>query len=98
MYQCKRANTPMSATISLDQDLNGKSVNQTPYRGMTHSLLYLVASRLDIMYNVWLCACIQANLKESHFMEVKRIYRYLHGNKDFGLWYPSCGNFALVDF
>ena len=94
--QCKSANTPMSATLCLDQDINGKSVNQKTYRGRIGSLLYLTVSHLDIMFSVCLCARFQANPKESHLTVVKRIFKYLHGTKDFGLWYRSCGNFALI--
>ncbi|XP_057518521.1 secreted RxLR effector protein 161-like [Amaranthus tricolor] len=98
MDQCKEVNTPMSTTLSLDQDINGKSVDQKTYRGMIGSLLYLTASRPDIMFSVCLCARFQANPKESHLTAVKRIFRYLYGTKDFGLWYPSCGNFSLIGF
>ena len=98
MDQCKTANTPMSATLSLDQDINGKSVDQKTYRGMIGSWLYLPASRPNIMFSACLCARFQANPKESHLIAVKRILRYLHGTKDFGLWYPGCGNFALIGF
>ena len=87
--QCKSANTPISATLSLNQDINGKSVDQTSYRGIIGSLLYLTSSRPDIMFSVCLCACFQANLKESHLTAVKRIFSYLHRTKYFGLWYPS---------
>ena len=95
MDQCKSANTPMSATLGLDEDINGKIVDQKTYRGMIGSLLYLAASRPNIMFSVYLCAHFQANPKESHLTTVKRIFRYLHGTKDFGLWYPSCGDFQF---
>ena len=65
---------------------------------MIGSLLYLTANRPGIMFSVCLCARFQANLKESHLTAVKRIFRYLQGTKDFGLQYPSCGNFALIGF
>ena len=84
----------MSATISLYQDLNGNNVDQTFYRGMIGSLLYLTTSRPNIMFSVCLCARFPANPIESHLTAVKRIYRYLHGTKDFGTWYPSSGDFA----
>ena len=98
MDQCKSANTPMSATLSLYRDINGKSVDQKSYKGMIGSLLYLTTSRPDIMFSVCLCAHFQANPKESHLTVVKRILRYLHGSKDFGLWYLNSGNFALIGF
>ena len=55
----------MSATLSLDQHINGKSVDQTSYRGMICSLLYSTANRPDIMFFVCLCARFLANPKES---------------------------------
>ena len=57
------------------------------YRGMISSLLYLTVSRLDIMFNVYLYARFQSCPKESHLL-VKRIFRYLSGTIDIGLWYP----------
>ncbi|KAI0519550.1 hypothetical protein KFK09_007000 [Dendrobium nobile] len=69
----------MSSTIQLDKDPSGKSVDQKKYRGMIGSLLYLTASRPDIMFSVCLCARFQADPKESHLTAVKRILRYLLG-------------------
>ena len=79
----------MSSTLSLDQDKTGKSVNQKEYRGMIGSLLYLIASRPDIMFSVCMHARFQADPKESHLVAVKRIFRYLNGTKELGLWYPK---------
>jgi hypothetical protein len=63
-------------------------------RGMIGSLLYLTASRPDIMFCVCLCARFQSCPKESHLVAVKRIFRYLLGTIDLGLWYPK---FTLLD-
>jgi len=52
MDSAKPMNTPMSSTIQLDKDPSGKSVDQKKYRGMIGSLLYLTASRPDIMFSV----------------------------------------------
>ena len=87
-----------SSGADLGKDEAGKPVDNTIYRGMIGSLLYLTASRPDIMYSVCLCARFQANLKESHLTAVKRIFRYLNGTKDFGLWYPCSNNFELVGY
>ena len=62
-----------------------KSVDQTKYRGLIGSLLYLTASRLDIMFAVSLCARYQANPKESHFKAAKRILKCLKGTSTVGL-------------
>ena len=98
MDNAKEARTPMSSTLSLNHDTNSKSVDKKEYRGMIGSLLYLTASRPDIMFSVCLCARFQANPKESHLTAVKRILRYLKGTKDLGLWYPKNGSFDLVGY
>ena len=51
MEEAKTMKTPMSSSIKLDMDEKGKSVNSTMYRGMIGSLLYLTASRPNIMYS-----------------------------------------------
>ena len=48
------------------------------------------------MYSVCLCARFQAYPKESHLNTVKRIFRYLKGTIDIGLWYPKSDNFELI--
>jgi len=90
--------TPMSTTIHLDRDENGKNVDQKLYRSMIGSLLYLTASRPDIMMSVCLCARFQANSKESHLWAVKRILRYLNKTRDYGLFCPNECPFELVSY
>ena len=86
----------MGSSIKLDMDEKGKPIDQTKYRGMIDSLLYLMASRPNIMYSVCLCARFQACPKESHLNAVKRIFRYLKGTIDISLWYPKYNNFELI--
>ena len=62
------------------------------------SLLYLTASRPYIMFATCLCARFQANPKESHLIAVKRIFRYLKGTQNLGLWYPKDTCFNLVGY
>ncbi|GJX20057.1 hypothetical protein Tco_0222734 [Tanacetum coccineum] len=64
---------------NLDEDLQGKQVDATLYRGMIGSLMYLTFSRPDLIYAVCLCARYQAKPTEKHLQEVKRIFRYLKG-------------------
>ncbi|GJS27828.1 hypothetical protein Tco_0488448 [Tanacetum coccineum] len=56
---------------------------------MIGSLLYLTASRPDIMFSVCLCACFQEDPKTSHLEAVKRIFQYIKGTTHLGLWYPK---------
>ena len=94
----KPASTPMPTKCQLDIDPNGKAVDQKVYCSMIGSLLYLCASRPDIMLSVGICARFQAAPKESHFVAVKRIFRYLAHSPNFGLWYPRGANFKLVAY
>ena len=65
---------------------------------MIGSLLYLTSSRPDIQFSVCLCAWFQASLRESHLTVVKRIFRYLVGTQDIGLWYPTNCNLELIAY
>ncbi|KAI5653726.1 hypothetical protein M9H77_30913 [Catharanthus roseus] len=75
MSNAKGIGTPMSASLKLDKDEKGKTIDEKTYRGMIGSLLYLTVSRPDIMFVVCLCARFQACPKESHLIAVKRILR-----------------------
>ncbi|GJW29076.1 retrovirus-related pol polyprotein from transposon TNT 1-94 [Tanacetum coccineum] len=85
----KPMKTPMSSNTKLTKDEEYESIDSTKYRGMIGSLLYLMASRPDIMFSVCLCARFQEDPKTSHLEAVKRIFRYIKGNTHLGLWYPK---------
>ncbi|GJV43963.1 retrovirus-related pol polyprotein from transposon TNT 1-94 [Tanacetum coccineum] len=85
----KPTKTPMSTEIKLTKDDEADSVDSSKYRGMIGSLLYLTASRPDIMFSVCLCARFQENPKTTHLEAVKRIFRYIRGTSHLGLWYPK---------
>ncbi|XP_068503626.1 uncharacterized mitochondrial protein AtMg00810-like [Phaseolus vulgaris] len=86
MEKCKEATTPMSTSCYMDVDLAGTVVDQTKYKGLIGSLLYLTASRSDIMFVVCLCARFQSSPKESYLKVSKRILKYLMGKTFVGLW------------
>jgi len=65
---------------------------------MIGSILYLIASRPDIMLSVCLCARYQSNPKEYHLTVVKRIIKYLKGTTNVGLWYPKGTSLNLTGF
>jgi hypothetical protein len=74
------------------------SGEEDPQQSMIGSLIYLCASRPDIMLSVCMCARFQANPKEVHFRVVKRIMRYLVYTPKFGLWYPKGSTFDLIGY
>ena len=65
---------------------------------MIGSLLYVTASRPDVMQAVGQVAQFQAAPKKSHVLAVKRIFTYLKGTKEFGLWYPKGKNLSLIAY
>ncbi|GJS04484.1 hypothetical protein Tco_0320992 [Tanacetum coccineum] len=80
--------------MKLDEDRQGKLVDPTCFRGMVGSLMYLSASRRDIVFVVCMCAQYQAKPAEKHLHAIKRIFRYLKGTIHMGLWYLKDSGFA----
>ncbi|XP_070014481.1 secreted RxLR effector protein 161-like [Nicotiana sylvestris] len=68
------------------------------YRGIIGSLLYLTASRPDIVFSVGLCGRFQSNPKESYLKAAKRILRYLKGTQNLVIYYPSGDSFNLIGY
>ena len=89
MKSSKIVNTSMTPFYKLDKNKHDKSIDSKLYRGMIGSLLYLTASRSDIIFSVYVCARYQSNLKESHLNTVKRSFRYLKGTQNLGLWFSK---------
>ncbi|GJS48047.1 retrovirus-related pol polyprotein from transposon TNT 1-94 [Tanacetum coccineum] len=87
MTSCDSVGTPM-ATKHLDADLSG----------MVGALMYLTASRPDIVHATCYCARYQAKPTEKHLTAVKRIFRYLKDSINMGLWYPKDTGFELTAF
>jgi hypothetical protein len=82
----------------VDLNKGGKSVDQKAYRSMIGSLLYLCASRPDIMLSVCMCARYQSDPRECHLVAVKRILGYLVAMPCFGIWYPKGSTFDLIGY
>ena len=89
MNKAKAISTPMGTNNNLDSDAGGNMVDQKLYRSMIGSLLYMTASRPDVMFSVCMCARFQASPRESHLKATKRILRYLKHTQNVGLWYPK---------
>ncbi|GJV05954.1 retrovirus-related pol polyprotein from transposon TNT 1-94, partial [Tanacetum coccineum] len=98
MGQIDSVDTPMVEKSKLDEDLQGKPVDATLYRGMIGSLMYLTSSRPDLIYVVCLCARYQAKPTEKHLNAVKRIFRYLKGTINMGLWYSKDTGMSLTAY
>ncbi|GKB08076.1 hypothetical protein Tco_0836360, partial [Tanacetum coccineum] len=94
----KTASTPIKTNKALLKDEEAEDVDVHLYRSMIGSLMYLTASRPNIMFVVCACARFQVTPKVSHLHAMKRIFRYLKGQPKLGLWYPRDSPFDLEAF
>ena len=90
--------TPMSIGWKLSKEDEYKYVDPKHYRSMIGSLLYVTSSRLDVKQAIGMVDRFQATEKEIHVQAVKRIFRYLKGTIDLGVWYPSKNTFSLKSY
>ena len=98
MDDSKAISTPMGSSGSLDSDASGNRMDQKMYRSMIRSLLYVTASRPDVLFSVCMCARFQALQRESHLKATKRILRYLKHIENVVLWYPKGARFELIGY
>ncbi|GJU28039.1 putative ribonuclease H-like domain-containing protein [Tanacetum coccineum] len=94
----KTASTPIETQKPLVKDEEASDVDVHLYRSMIGSLMYLTASRPDIMFAFCACSRFQVTPKTSHLSAVKRIFRYLKGKPNLGLWYPRVSSFDLESY
>ncbi|GJU44053.1 putative ribonuclease H-like domain-containing protein [Tanacetum coccineum] len=94
----KTTSTPMETNKALLKNEEAADVDVHLYRSMIGSLMYITASRPNIMFVVCACARFQVTPKTSHLYVVKRIFRYLKGHPKLGLWYPRDSPFELEAF
>nr|GEU51114.1 retrovirus-related Pol polyprotein from transposon TNT 1-94 [Tanacetum cinerariifolium] len=90
--------TPMVEKSKLDEDKEGKAIDPSHYHGMIGTLLHLTASRPDVQFAIYMCAWYKARPTKKHLHAVKRIFRYLRGTVNRGLWYPKDSLIALTSF
>nr|GEW09351.1 retrovirus-related Pol polyprotein from transposon TNT 1-94 [Tanacetum cinerariifolium] len=95
---CDPVDTSMVEKSKLDEDREGKGVDPSNYRGMIGTLFYLTANRPDLQFAICMCARYQARPIEKHVHAVKRIFRYLRGTINRGLWYSKDSSVALTAF
>ncbi|GKA98160.1 hypothetical protein Tco_0826054 [Tanacetum coccineum] len=73
--------------LKLDEDPLGIPVDQTRFQGMVGSLMYLTASRPDLVFAMCMCARYQAKPTKKHLEAIKRVFQYLQGTINWGLLY-----------
>nr|GEU85455.1 retrovirus-related Pol polyprotein from transposon TNT 1-94 [Tanacetum cinerariifolium] len=86
MDSCDPVDTPMVDRLKLDEDPLEIPVDQNRFRSMVDSLMYLTASRPDLVLAVCMCAWYQASPTKKHLEALKRVFRYLRGTINWGIW------------
>nr|GEY06632.1 retrovirus-related Pol polyprotein from transposon TNT 1-94 [Tanacetum cinerariifolium] len=97
MDSCDPIDTPMVDRFKLDEDPE-IPVDQTRFHSMVGSLMYLTASRPDLVFAICMCARYQASPTKKHLEVLKRVFRYLRGTINWGLWYLKDTAMALTAY
>nr|GEY96397.1 retrovirus-related Pol polyprotein from transposon TNT 1-94 [Tanacetum cinerariifolium] len=95
---CDPVDTSMVEKSKLDEDKKGKAIDPSHYCGIIGTLFYLTASRPDLQFAICICARYQARPTKKHVHAVKRIFQYLRGTINWGLWYPKDSFVGLTVF
>nr|XP_027086538.1 uncharacterized protein LOC113708274 [Coffea arabica] len=98
MKDCNSVSTPSECGVKLHKDHNGKKVDSTLYKQIVGSLIYLTATRPDVMYSVSLISRYMENPTELHLLATKRILRYLQGTRNLGIYYKKGEKSNLVGY
>ncbi|XP_050125167.1 secreted RxLR effector protein 161-like [Malus sylvestris] len=98
MDQCNSVQNPMVPGFKLTRDEEGVGVDSTLYKQMVGSLMYLTATRLDLMFTISLISRYMEHPTESHLFEAKRILRYVKGTVGFGVFYKKGGDEELIGY
>ncbi|GJW45660.1 retrovirus-related pol polyprotein from transposon TNT 1-94 [Tanacetum coccineum] len=98
MKTCDPVDTPMVEKSKLDEDLQGKVIDPTRYRGMISTLMYLMSNRPDLVFAVCMCARYHAKPTEKHLHAVNRYFQYIRGTINMGMWYLKDSCIALTAF
>ncbi|GJV08999.1 retrovirus-related pol polyprotein from transposon TNT 1-94 [Tanacetum coccineum] len=98
LHKSDPVDTPMVERTKLDEDLSRIPVDQTQYRSMIGSLMYLTASRPDLVFVVCMCARYQSKPTKKHLKAVKRVFQYLQGTINMGLWFSKDIAMALTAY
>ena len=98
MQYCKAAISPTVMGLKLSKEDNNKDFDPSLYKIIVGNLMYLTASRLDVMHAVSLISRFMERPKEAHWKAAKRIIRYVKGTKRYGILYTTSENFKLVGY
>ena len=98
MQDCKPASTPMETGLKLSAQSDSPPVDETLFRQLVGSLIYLTTTRPDLSFAVSYISRFMSNPKTDHWIAAKRVLRYVHGTSDYGLLYTRSTTPQLSGF
>ncbi|KAI5348811.1 hypothetical protein L3X38_001698 [Prunus dulcis] len=98
LRECKPISIPLVTTKKLSKDDGSGPANEEQYRKIVGSLLYLTATRPDIMYGSSLLARFMRCPTNKHYGTAKRVLKYIQGTLDYGLEYVKGRNAVLIGY
>ncbi|KAI5313515.1 hypothetical protein L3X38_042691 [Prunus dulcis] len=98
LKDCKSVVTPLVASERLCKEDGSEAANENEYRQIVGSLLYLTATRPDIMFASSLLARFMHNPTRKHMGTAKRVLRYIHGTLDFGIEFIKGKSATLIGY
>ncbi|CAL1409608.1 unnamed protein product [Linum trigynum] len=99
LLECNHVKNPMTPGLKFTKAGDGILVNSTEYKQLIGSLLYITATRPDIMYSVCLLSRFMENPTRQHMLAAKRVLRYLKGTLGYGVLYiREAGEESLQGF
>ncbi|TXG65900.1 hypothetical protein EZV62_007175 [Acer yangbiense] len=85
-------------SFKISKDGNIDFVDETYYKQLVGSLMYLIATRPDMMFVTCLISRYMAKPMEIHLQAAKRALRYLKGTVNYGIHYKKGGDGELLAF
>ncbi|XP_031252306.1 uncharacterized protein LOC116110236 [Pistacia vera] len=98
MENCKPVNTPLMQNLKLCKNDGDAKVDETKYRSIVGCLVYLTATRPDIMYAPSLLSRFINEPSELHLQAAKRVLRYIRGCPELGIWFKEAENFSAISW
>lgn len=96
MEDCNAVRNPMVPGSKVDMDENGERIDETFYKQIIGSLMYITTTRPDLQFTVSLLSRYMSRPTKLHLQAVKRVLRYLKGTMDYGIWYKRGGAGELL--
>lgn len=98
MNECKAVSTPMNQKEKLCKDDGAEKIDEGYFRSLIGCLMYLTATRPDILNVVSILSRFMHCPSELHLRAAKRVIRYIKGTTDFGVKFKRSKEFKLVGF